>query len=459
MTRAPRRPTLYIGLFACLWLATLCLAFLDIRYGTFAKVALFWALIHAAALSYGWHRRNAPLETIAGVRKAATLVAVLTLLIVILPIWGLTRGMVYFLGLLLAISALDIRNRRRVYQILLGSMVIMLFAVADYRADFTMGFYLVPYLFALLFTLIAEQLDHPAESDQTPDDGLGMIGRWRILLTTSGIILSLALLLYVLTPQWQLIGLNWDYGLPIPQLRDGEEIETRNTPASGSSGGGGGNGAGQAPYGTEGGQPITPDSTGSQLIARMREAAARPGMPQWQSFVLTQSADLGEVMQKLRQTLGDALKSLTDALKDALESILEALRQAITVLNMVILSLILLLLALLVLLREVRPFAWLHTRLDYLLHRLERGSNEQTAIALYRRTERLCDYYLSHRATQHNTQEYLDQLTTLRRDLTPQLARITQAFDTARYHRQTPSTAELQRARSAYIKLYRNLTE
>ena len=443
-------PHLHVGVFACLWLAALCNAYLDIRYGTFGKEALTWGAIYAAALTFGWRQRHAPLESSARLRKIAGIVALLAFLFFMLPVWGLPRAFVYFLGALLAVAALGIRTRRNLHMLLLGSIAMMLFAVADFRADWSMGFYLLPYLFALIFTLAAEQLDRRHAAPGAQETGLELLDSWRILLGAALAILLIAAVLYSITPQWRLLGFSWQYGLPIPHLK-GEPLQ--ESPAGGI--GKNSSVEGSAGLGQANPQPVHGAAGTSGYAQSLRKAAARSGMPQWQAFTMKQMADLDEILQQARERIEQTIDRLTQQIKQAFAKFAEHFNTREQILS----TLLALLIAMLVLLREVRLGLWLRVRIDNWLHSTQRKREpEQQAIDLYRKMERLCDYYLNRRKSNQNTREYLHKLSGARNDLTRQLTRITAVFETASYHGRAPEKTQLDAANKAYLSLFHQLT-
>lgn len=68
------------------------------------------------------------------------------------------RAGLYLLAMLQASYNCATAGRRQLHLGLLTSLALVLFAASHYRADWTMLFYILPYLIAAVFTLVASQI-------------------------------------------------------------------------------------------------------------------------------------------------------------------------------------------------------------------------------------------------------------------------------------------------------------
>ena len=146
----------YAGLFASLLLALACNAFLDIGYGIFGVEIVFWAAVFGWTLLVGWRQHGQADERGAGQQTMVLLIGAALTILVFIPTWGFPRAGVYVLGILQASMNCVTTTRRQLHFGLLVSAVMVMFAAAHFRADWTMLFYFVPYLLAVVFTLVAE---------------------------------------------------------------------------------------------------------------------------------------------------------------------------------------------------------------------------------------------------------------------------------------------------------------
>ena len=152
----------YAGLFASLMLALACNAFLDIGYGIFGVEIVFWAAVFGWTLLVGWRQRGQADDRGAGQQKMILLIGAALTVLVFVPTWGFPRAGVYVLRILQASMNCVTTTRRQLHFGLLVSAVMVMFAAAHFRADWTMLFYLVPYIVAVVFTLVSEQISRRA---------------------------------------------------------------------------------------------------------------------------------------------------------------------------------------------------------------------------------------------------------------------------------------------------------
>lgn len=423
----------YLGLYAALVLAVVSNAFLDIGYGLFGTEVAVWAALFAFTLWNGWRQRGAVTPGGQRLYKAMLLLAIIASLFVLLPIWGLPRGAVYALAAIQAAYNCILVTRRQLYFGLLVSAVLVMFAASHFRADWTLLFYLVPYVIAVVFTLVAEQINRRVEDLNTHSLGRPLArGQGMAIAAAASVILVLAGALYAATPQFTWRHLNWDYGVLAPAGPGGDAGEA-------------GSGTGMSGSGTTGGYELTPDA--------MREAAKRRGMPAWQAAMINGLADLVEGTGTLLVPVRDVLRDLREAVREWLHR-----HKADIVRTLALLALLALLIALWRLLREARPGIWLRTRIDYLRFIVLgwHASGAAGILQLYAATQRLFAWQELPRRPQCNAREYLAELCQARADLRPQLTELTQLFEQTRYGGTPSADAQLPRMRALYLHLFRN---
>ena len=457
----------YIGLFASLMLALACNAFLDIKYGIFGIEIVFWAVVFGWTLLVGWRQHGQADDRGTNQQKVILLIGFALTILVFIPTWGFPRAGVYILGILQAAMNCVTTTRRQLHFGLLVSAVMVMFAAAHFRADWTMLFYLVPYIIAVVFTLVSEQISRRARDIReaslgTPDPA----GQGLAIAAATALILTLAGLLYMLTPQPSWPYLFWRWGQPtnIGFTNDpGGPGRTGRQPggdagqSEGEQGGGGGIGDG----GADSGRPEEADA-GLELMPqwswpdaqKMREAARRPGMPGWQSGLIERLADAEEWVGKTCSPLKDEIKELLKKLGEWLREHRAAI--ASTLLALLALAL---LAALYRLLREVRVATWVRTRFDYLwLVAFDASApGSSGAGQLYHAMERLFALRDTPRRANANAREFLSEATEFRPHLRPQAAELIGLFERCRYGEKAQDARERQRMRELYRALFRDL--
>ncbi len=423
----------YFGLYLSLLLAVTCNAFLDIQYGMFGIEVAIWATAFAVTLWGGWKQHGHLSPAGQRTQQGMLLLAVLVSLFIILPIWGLPRGGVYMLAALQAAYNWGVTTRRQLYLGLLTAVVMVMFATSHFRADWTLLFYLVPFVTAVVFTLVAEQINRRVE-DLNAQSLSGPLagGQNAAMVTAASVILALAGMLYAVTPHISWSHSGWKHGLPAASVTAGDSTDSQS-------------GSGQPGDSSPGGAGLTPGA--------MREAAQRPGMPGLQSGMIRVMADLGEASAEL-------LVPVRNILRDIREAVAEWLRQHKRQLGQALVALVLL--ALIVafwnLLRDARPGIWLQTRLDYLRFGVlaRHRSGNTGIIQLYSAIQRLFAWQALPRDPNSNSREYLDLLRTARSDLRPELTEMTLLFENARYGGPPAQDTQLSRMREIYLNLFRN---
>jgi len=471
----------YIGLFASLMLAVACNAFLDIQYGSFGFEMFFWMLIFGWTLLVGWRQHGQANDSGPQQQKVVLLLGLAASVIVFIPMWGFPRAGLYMLVVLQASLNCVTTTRRQLHFGLLVSAVMVMFAAAHYRADWTMLFYLIPYIIAVVFTMVSEQISRRAQDIRQASLGSATnAGQGLAIAAATSIILGLGGLLYLATPQLTWLGLEWRYGqltnigfLGEPQEdgkpgqsgggsegrgQDGDDAGqgsgSGKAGAGKGRGGSTGNGAGNATPGESGEEYGISPGRGWPTPAEMREAAKRPGMPTWQSGAIMQMASLdeaiGEALAPIKQALGDLWKQLKEWLEENRTAAMASLFTLLVLLLLVVAAL---------LLREVKAVAWLRTRFDYLrLVTLARhGSGTTGATQFYRAMERLFVIAESPRAPNANTREFLREATYYRDHIRAEATELTQLFEQYRYGPEQPDLSRLERMRELYRAIFQKM--
>ncbi len=440
----------YVGLYISLVLAVTCNAFLDIQYGVFGTEVLIWAIVLLATLWVGWQQQGQVAPWGRAWQKWVMVIAVIMSVVIFLPMWGLPRAGVYMLAAFQASYNCVTTTRRHLYFGLLVATVMVIFSAAHFRADWTMLFYLIPFMVAVVFTLVADQINHRMEGLRALSLGKQVVGGQGLAIgVASFIILLLAAMFYVLTPQATWNDLSWRYGV-VGRAGPGDQSEKIGV-AAGETGDGkfslrgegrdaGGSSAGEG-KGQGGG--LTPEE--------MRLSASRLGMPRWQSAVINAMADLSEALDKRLVPLKSAMKELRKELEQWLQEHKQDLFHTI-----IALMLLALLAALWLLLREARIGIWIATRADYLRYAIlgRHASGAAGAIELYRAMERLFVLQDQPRQGTASAREYLSELRRLYPDFRLELVEMTLLFEEARYGSIVPGDKQLSRMRKIYRQLF-----
>jgi len=463
----------YVGLFASLVLAMACNIFLDIQYGGFGVEVTVWAVVFGITLRTAWKQHGRVDERGLFWQKVWVIIAALISVLLFLPMWGLPRAGLYALAALQAAANCVTVSRRKFMLALMASAVMVMFATTHYRADWTMMFYLVPYLFAVVFTLVAEQVSRRAQEVQ--QSGLGHhIGRGQgaSIVAATTTLLAVALLLFAVTPQVTWLSLKWKYG----QLSNIGILKAKERGAAGGTletgGAGGGQDASDKSAGADGregpgdqdianGQASGPSGDGYResigrtpalpTVQEMRQAAKRHGMPAWQSVAIETLAGTVErleaVFKPIQMNLGATLKQAADWLQSNAQ-------RAVLLLGLLILGS--LLGAAYMLAREVRAILWLRMQFDYLrfgvlgLH----APGPVGARQLFSAVERLFALNEVEREARLNTHEYLARLHALHIPLRRETSEMIGLFEKARYGGTGLGDEEVARMRWLYRRIY-----
>lgn len=448
----------YFGLYLALLLAIACNAFLDIWYGSFGVEVVIWAAIFAYTLSVGW-RQQGQVSDFGGARqKAVLVVGILVTVLIFVPLWGIMRAGVYLLAVLQAANNCVTTSRRTLHMGILVSVVMVMFAATHPRADWTMLFYLLPYLMAVVFTLVAEQISRRAQDLARAGLGQSVLGGQGIaILAATGAILLIAGLLYALTPQITRPYLEWRFGYaakPDAATQGGTGSSGKVPEEAGQGGGSGGSsGLGQAggggkDVGRGGGMEL---GGGLPSVAEMRAAAKRKGMPRWQADAITTLADLTQgvqmAMAPIRQSMNEQLREMTQWLKKHMRNLLSSLLALIG---------IALLFALWRLLKEARAAIWLRVQFDFLLLGLFafHAPGNQGASQYSQALERLLLLHDVDRSSNANSREYLAQLIRRHGHLRREFTEVTLIYERSRYAKEPVDSAAVRRMRELYREIY-----
>lgn len=456
MTAAPIYFSAYLGLFAALVLSIACNVYLDVQYGTFPEEMIFWTVVFGWTLLIGWRQSLKPTPAGKAWQKRVLVLGLILFFFVFLLKWGMPRGGLYLLAMLQASYNCVTTDRRQLNLGLLVSLTLVMFAASHHRADWTMLFYLVPYIVLVVFTLVAEQIHRRS-------DDLRRLSLWRpssqgqgaAILAASTSILLIGGGLYLLTPQVNWPYLEWRYGQIVLGNSDGElgqqGVGGQQSGDRQANGTGSGSRRDQSTLSTAG--ALLPGSHWP-TPEEMRAAAKQPHMPGWQAAAIRQAADLSESLQQILKPVVTRVIDLWEALKHWL------IQHWLTgVLGLLVLILLIILMAFAALLREVRCLVWLLMQWDYLvLGVLGRYiSGERGAHQYYKAMARLFSWRDMPRSATINTREYLAQIGRRHRDLHQPVAEITSLFEQARYSLRPIDNAGIQRMRSLYRGLYRRL--
>lgn len=438
----------YLGLLATQILALVCNTFLDIQFGIFGTEVLLWSVAYAFTIRLAWIQGGSASENGKRWTRKALVAGILLSLLVFLPMWGLPRGVLYMLAALQVAYNCMTTSRGHLHLSLSISVAMVLFAASHFRADWTMLFYLVPFVAAAVFTLVAEQINRKAGELREQSLGRQVVGaQGAAIAAATSSILALGLLFYVLTPQpaWLSLSSNWGQPSNIP----GGDV---------SSPGGGGGAVPDGSGGASGGSGTDEGGGGHMMSgwlspAEMRQAAARPGMPEWQRGAINSMADLSESLRDVMEPVMRSMENLWEALKKWLKE------HRNTVANLLFaLAALALLYALWRLMKEARAATWLRTRFDYLrLVRLGRVSgDEHGARSCYEAMERIFLLHDIERGKHANTLEYQNEIGAFYRHLRSETGEMTRLYEDARFGGTTGS-AQINRMRELYRQIFLQL--
>ncbi|OGQ96946.1 MAG: hypothetical protein A2521_11815 [Deltaproteobacteria bacterium RIFOXYD12_FULL_57_12] len=434
----------YCGLFAAQVLALTCNAFLDIRYGIFGTEVQLWAFAFAITLRVGW-QQNGEISKRGNRWMRTTLVfGMLLSLLLFIPMWRFPRAAIYILAMLQVSYNCITTSRRHLHLSLLMSVAMVLFAATHFRADWAMFFYLIPYVTAVVFTLVAEQINRTVSELRRQSLGDQVVGAQGIAIAAATtVILALGLLLYTITPQVSWPALAWRWGLP-------GNVNTLGDAQTGDDGmpAGGGGGTGDNGWGDGGGggsmRPGWPSAD------ELRATAGQTGMPEWQRQAINGLADLADGLQALMKPVIDSLRQLAEALIAMLNELHESLIRLLY-----ILMALAWLYALWQRLRQTRLPIWLRTRFDYFRLVLLTMHNDelQGARTCYEAMARLFELHDIKRGRFVNTLEYQAEINSHYLHLRRETEEITRLYEDARYGGLVGSS-QVERMRELYRQVF-----
>lgn len=430
--------SVYLGLFVAELTALACDVFLDIQYGDISNQLIFWMIMLGGSLLVAWRQKGkvkAPGKTC---QLGLLVFGFLLFFFVFMRIWDTSRASLYMLGMLQASYNCVVVAKRQLNLSLLISFVFVIYATSHYRADWTMLFYLIPYLAAVVYTLVTEQIHSRMEYVRLGSlSGAVDPGLWGAISSASLAILLIGVCLYSITPQITLQFGDWLYGQESPYYQgNGPELST-----------GSGNAAGKRDNGGNGGgQWLTPQE--------MRAAANRPNMPKWQAAMIGKAADIGEAAQQL----------LAPAVVNAMDW-LQAVSEILKIYYLPFLFLLLILIILMLamgfgaFLYELPWVIWLCMQWDYLWLGLfaNHESGHRGAMQYYRAMTRVFAFHEVALVKTENSREYLQQIHRWHKPVYPQASELTVLFENSRYGGQTPAQDHLLRMRRLYTTIFRRI--
>lgn len=438
----------YLGLLAAQVLAIACNVFLDIQYGGFTAEVVIWSLVFGWSLKTGWRQHGVSNEHGNKMMRRYLIIGGIISVLLFIPMWGFPRAGIYIMAVLLAAHNCITTTRRQLHIGLLITLVMVMFAASHYRADWTMLFYLVPYVVAVVFTLVAEQINRKAEDLRRQSLGNQVVGgQMAAIATTTVAILGLGLLLYAVTPQVTKTSLMWKWGNPTDLGAGGGQVHMGK---GGSYPGGAASESGQSSSGS-----AQADGNGWPTPQQMRQAGSRKGMPEWQRGAIYKLADATEWATVTFQPVMQRLNDLWQAVKKWLAEN----RQKI-IIAVIVLGLLALLYALWRLMREARTVTWIKTRIDYLslgllgLH----GRDPMVAGLYYEAMGRLFLLSDIERSPSENTREYRDEINQFYREMTADTDAMTRLFEDSRYGDRKPSRQQVKQMRGLYKRMYNLLS-
>ena len=431
----------YPGIGLALWFAAMSMVQLDRHYGTFAGEAMFWAVAFLLSTLGGWHHNlrgwpGAERVSRLGLFAAAALMALL-LLVVYSPL----RAAAFTLGLVQVARGFVMTTRRDLYFAYVIGFVLVFTALSHPRGDWTLALFVVPYVIAMAFTLMAEHADRigwrgeRSRAEPSPGGLLAITG----VAAVSGLVLLVAAIVFFILPRPEALG----YGF-FPDERDKGGIlgaggapgrpapDPRGDPQATSAEGTPGGGATTPP---------DPDRTERfrRMLERMGVAARAEGTPAWQRTIFRFAIQTGNTFADASESLGDLLRNVSKRARDTarkgwpylLASILAGL--------------------LLWIVRRLRLWARVRVAVDsWWLRWLLRRSARLAALECFHALERAGALHGSARKFSMTANEYGLSLSLKFYPVHRQVREIVAAFDRARYALRSPTASEATLAYRSY---------
>jgi len=444
----------YLGLFAAESLAMACNAYIDVSYGSFGSETFVWASVFACGLLVGWRQKGEESPLGKRLTMMALILGAVVCLIYFVPRYVFPRSVVYMLAALQSALNFSTISRRHLLINILISTTLVLFATSHFRANWSMAFYAIPFLIAVAFTLVAEQVNRITANLRQQHRSMRLIGaQGAAIVGATSAIFCLAVLLYALTPQSTLVPPTWQWGQEIQSPYD-----DANNPDGGKHG-----------HNRRDGQ-----SSESGSAHEMRQMAHSAGMPEWQKSVLLSMARTTEIILgavKPVRRLWTRVTGVWVKVKRHLTDRIDRLgcRLGWITLGMVVVTIeipVLSISALLSLLlfyllwrmaRRARFALWVRTRYDYFqLGILARERIDAEAIRkYYLACERLFALNGMPRSPGMNPAEYRHWLRQSNGPFDKQVEEITAQFEQARYGAGQISERQIKRMRRLYREIYR----
>lgn len=442
MTPDIKSKSVYFGLLASQILAVACNTFLDIEYGSFTFEVVFWSCLYGYSINvvikqgkvsgdYGKIRMNRLL-----------IFALILTILVLIPKWGFPRAFIYFLALLQVSYNCVTTTRKQLYMSMLMSLVMVIFASAHYRADWSMLFYLIPYVIIVVFTIVLEQINNKSAELQANSLSIPMLaGKSTAIAAASISILLLGFFLYLITPKITIDQMYQGIGNPTAVGSSSKKISGQSSNSSSSNS-------------SHGFYIIVSSNWPSS--SEMRLVAAREGMPKWQASAIRTIADFSDSLDKVLKPKIENLKKLWDVIKEWL--IKNALEITRLIILMVICSLII---ALAFFIRETKLATWIKTRLDYLFLGVFQihDNHEQVVSKYYYATERLFQLEDIERNYSATVKEHFDNIGRLNTENRNELKIMISYFEDFRYGNKTLNINQVKLVNKLYRKIYRSLTK
>jgi hypothetical protein len=444
MSYALKYSPVYLGLLAAQILAVTCNAFLDIQYGVFATEVFLWSVAFALTLWIGWLQKGEASEGGKIWMRRVLIFGILLSVVIFIPMWGFPRAGLYMLATMLVSYNCVTTTRRHLHLSLLITLVMVLFATSHYRADWTMLFYLVPYVVAVVFTLVAEQVNRKADELRQQSIRQQMVGAQGVAIAAAtAVILLLGSLFYALTPQVNWFSLMWDSGQPTAITQGEGKLQTGM-----QQGGGGGSGG-------AGGQASGSSGRASPFPGEMRQAAKRKGMPEWQRDAINSMADMAEKLEQVMEPVMQSMRELWNEIKKWIEKNRENI-----ILALIIIGALALLYAMWRLMREAKVTTWLRTRYDYffIVQLKAFNADVQGACKHYEAMVRLFELQDLGRGSRRNTHEYEAEINVYFRHLHRETGELTRLYEDARYGNRI-GPVQVGRMRELYRVIFKDLAE
>lgn len=453
----------YAGLCAALVLGMTCNAYLDVRHGSFGTEVLIWLGVFTYTLYVGWRQRGQVTTMGRTHQLVVLLIGAAVSVSVIIPTWGFPRAGLYILGVLQAIQNCVTVTRRNLYLGLLVSLILVLFAASHFRADWTMLFYLLPYVVAVVFTLVSDQVHRRVQAVHHQSLGMASAGGQGVAVAAAtATILALGALMYALMPQQYATHLYWRYGLPIGALQLGKGMPLSGGqmgagPGDGFAGGGSGVGGSRTHDGSGGhGSSASGAGNGLSASAQIRGAANQKGMPRWQSSAIFFLADAVGVVERVWTPIDLGLEDMLASTRQWWQANLPVLKKML-----LLLSVLALVAAAGWWLYRLRPLLRLRIQLEHLLlgtwGLLPPGN--RGVLRCHAAVIRLFTLHGLTRPPGATAREYARLTHKRHANLHRQMAELTQLFEQARYGATATTPAQLMRVRELYRFMFLVLQE